>query len=242
LPALYNEHFDVVRVRSARLLDAVYRLRYQVYCVEHPFESAAEHPDGREIDPYDAHSIHAALLHRESGTVVGTVRIVLPHPERGLAGLPLLQLVDEPVRHRLSALAEPGVAEVSRYAVSKLFRTGEPIAGDKAAARRAPGSAQRLMPYLTLGLLRAMMAMCREQGIAYMAAVMEPTLLRLLTRFGVHFLPIGPLVDYHGLRQPSLLAVDAMEDGIINKSRDFGEIVCTPMGEDTDSAALVAAE
>ena len=31
---------------------------------------------------------------------------------------------------------------------------------------------------------------------------MDPTLLRLLTRLGIHFDPIGPLVEYHGRRQP----------------------------------------
>ena len=32
---------------------------------------------------------------------------------------------------------------------------------------------------------------------------MEPQLLRMLALLGIRFQPIGPLVSYHGLRQPS---------------------------------------
>lgn len=245
LSELYNAHFDVVRVRSPQLLDAVYRLRYQVYCVEHAFEDLAEHPDGREIDACDRHAVHAALIHRESRAVVGTVRIVLPEAEGGAAGLPIMGLVDEPVRRRFADFAEHGMAEVSRYAVTKLFRTGglqNPAAGRPAQASNSPSAERRLMPYLTLGLLRAAIGLCREEGMASMAAVMEPTLLRLLTRFGVYFTPIGPLVDYHGRRQPCIIAVDAMEDGIVDKSSDFGETVRGPLREESENVALAAAE
>lgn len=232
LSALYDAHFDVVRVRTAGLLDAVYRLRYQVYCVEHPFENPAEHPDGREIDAFDVHSIHAALIHRESRAVVGTVRIVLPHPQHGLAGLPIMNLVDDQVRRQLAACAAQGMAEVSRYAVTRRFRTGGLQAADDCPVPKlcdSRSAERRLMPYVTLGLLRAAIGLCREEGLAYMAAIMEPTLIRLLTRFGVHFTPIGPLVAYHGHRQPSVIAVDAMEHGIVEKSRDFGETVRGPL-------------
>jgi N-acyl amino acid synthase of PEP-CTERM/exosortase system len=41
----------------------------------------------------------------------------------------------------------------------------------------------------------------------YACAVMEPSLLRLLSHFGIRFTPIGALLDYHGLRQPCYLRV-----------------------------------
>jgi N-acyl amino acid synthase of PEP-CTERM/exosortase system len=36
---------------------------------------------------------------------------------------------------------------------------------------------------------------------------MEPTLLRLLRGSGIHFVPLGGLVEYHGLRQPCSAAI-----------------------------------
>ena len=78
LAAAYNEHFDVVRATTPAALDEAYRLRYQVYCVENPFENAAEHVDGREADVDDDRSVHALLVHRRTGITAGTVRVILP--------------------------------------------------------------------------------------------------------------------------------------------------------------------
>src|SRR5205823_369230 len=72
----YYQHFAVVRANTPRLLDQVYRLRYQVYCIENQFEDPNEHLDGREMDEHDAASAHILLLHRKSGTAVGTARLI----------------------------------------------------------------------------------------------------------------------------------------------------------------------
>jgi len=39
--------------------------------------------------------------------------------------------------------------------------------------------------------------------LTHWCAIMEPFLLRLLQMNAIHFIPVGPLVDYHGLGQPS---------------------------------------
>ena len=59
----YNEYFDIERADDPERLDRVYRLRYQVYCLEHPFENADEHSDGRERDEDDDRSVHTLLVH-----------------------------------------------------------------------------------------------------------------------------------------------------------------------------------
>jgi len=38
--------------------------------------------------------------------------------------------------------------------------------------------------------------------MTHICAVMEPTLLRMLRRLGMVMPSIGPVVEYHGLRQP----------------------------------------
>lgn len=64
-----------------------------------------------------------------------------------------------------------------------------------------------------------------DQGITHWFAVMEPALLRLLQRFGIHFPSIGPIVDHHGLRRPTLAAAATVVDGILRKRPDVWEIV-----------------
>ena len=78
----YREHFEVVRASTPSLLDQVYRLRYQVYCVENDYEDAGRQAEGRETDIYDDRSVHALLIHRRSDAVAGTVRVILPGKDR----------------------------------------------------------------------------------------------------------------------------------------------------------------
>lgn len=78
----YNRHFEVVPADTPERLDESYRLRYHVYCVENAFEDPSEHPDEREIDSYNSHSVHSLLIHRASRFVTGTVKLVCPPPTR----------------------------------------------------------------------------------------------------------------------------------------------------------------
>ena len=55
---------------------------------------------------------------------------------------------------------------------------------------------------MRLGLMQAIVRLSREQHLTHWCAVMEPKLLRMLAAMSINFEPIGPLVEYHGLRQP----------------------------------------
>src|SRR5690349_8825597 len=77
---VYEDTFELVRVTTSELREASQRLRYQIYCIEHPFEDPAKNPGGLEKDPYDDRSVSTLLIHRPSGMLVGNVRIVLPYP------------------------------------------------------------------------------------------------------------------------------------------------------------------
>jgi len=57
---------------------------------------------------------------------------------------------------------------------------------------------------MILGLVKGVAAMSAEHGIAHLGAVLTPALLRHMARFGVSLDPVGPLVDYHGLRQAAV--------------------------------------
>lgn len=200
----YRDAFDGVPVRTPALLRAAHRLRYQVFCVENAIFDPAKNPDGLERDAYDEHSMHAVLLHRATKAVVGTVRLVLHKPGAQHGSLLFHQLCNDPRLNEPDFLPLETTGEIGRFAISKLLRArGD---GDKPSQFSPPdefaAAPNRLLPQMTLGLIRVALQMCIAQRIRDVCAVMEPSLLRLLARFGLHFAPLGPPVDYYGLRQP----------------------------------------
>jgi N-acyl-L-homoserine lactone synthetase len=180
--ALREEASIEVADTDALRLEA-YRLRYQVYCVERGFEPGQ---NGIESDEYDKSASHAILRWRHTGVVVGTVRLVLPRNPLGKGDNFPLQHVCDPALLRGLPLATTG--EVSRFALAKQMRSSSPSCSS----------------LLRLALIQGAVRLSAEAGHTHWLAVMEPTLLRLLGATGVHFTPLGGLVDYHGMRQPAV--------------------------------------
>jgi N-acyl amino acid synthase of PEP-CTERM/exosortase system len=221
----YNAMFETVAATTPELLREVYRLRYQVYCVENSFEDPADNPDGLEIDPYDNHSIHALLLHKASGMPAGTVRLVLPRPGETSGSLPLHAVCRDPLLTQPDFLPIESTAEFSRFAVSKEFRRR---LGDKLYGRALPAEEadqRRIVPHITLGLMAGALQMTQGRGIDHVCAVMEPALLRLLTRLGIRFKPLGEMVEHHGRRQPCYTQVDQLFATIERERYDVWEVI-----------------
>ena len=218
----FSEHFDVLIADTASMLDAAYRLRYQVYCVENAFETAAEHPDGREIDREDDRAVHSLIVHRRTGLAAGTVRLILPDGNPIERPLPMQRLLEPSLRARLSQLPTHATAEISRFAVSKQFRRrrGEERYPDVGLVDCGePGAHERrLMPYLTYGLLRAILHMSAEHDITHVCAVMEPALLRLVGHIGFQFELLGSPVHHHGIRQPCFGKLSCIIEKIRSKN------------------------
>jgi N-acyl amino acid synthase of PEP-CTERM/exosortase system len=205
----FGKYVTVVQANSKELLDKVFRLRFQVYCVERCFEDAAEYPDGRERDSDDARSTHFLVLYRPSraseATAVGTVRLILPHSE---ADLPVFNLIKGGERSCIDLPLE-STAEVSRFAIAKASRgelKTDPL-DDLNAGGVEDWRPRSAFPLLSFGLIRAVVLMSAHSGITHIVAMMEPTLLRLLKRFGIEFNLIGDPVEHHGCRQPAWAAM-----------------------------------
>lgn len=186
------DHFELVLVRSPEDLDAVFRLRYQVYCLERGFEPAR---DGREQDPFDRYSRHALVRHRANGQAVGTVRLVAPTLADGSVRMPINEVPGAPP---LDHLPRVRTAEISRFALSKRYRAEQ-------------GTPE---PLLRLLLMRGIVALSGDLSLTHWCALMEPCLLRLLRMTAIHFQPAGPLVEHHGLRQPSIGVIGDVLDRI----------------------------
>ncbi|MDM7997757.1 MAG: PEP-CTERM/exosortase system-associated acyltransferase [Acidobacteriota bacterium] len=206
----YHRWFDVVPANTPELREQAYRLRYQVYCREHQYETPDEHPQQMETDEFDSRAIHSLVLDRASGAAMGTVRLILPtHQEE--ACLPIQRVCN---CHLPENFCMSTAAEISRFAVSKEMR--------RAASGDCPAE---LKCAVVLGLMKAIVQMSYEYGIEDWLAVMEPSLLRLLHRFGVHFTPIAPLVEYHGMRQPCRANIATLLDTVQEEHYDLWEFV-----------------
>jgi N-acyl amino acid synthase of PEP-CTERM/exosortase system len=235
LAAAYDRHFSVLPCDDPASLERAHRLRYQVYCVENPFEDPADNPGGLERDAYDARSVHSLLRHRGTGHLVGAVRLILPDPQRPERSFPMQEVCADPRVGDPAVFPVRRAAEVSRFCVSREFRRrlGETRYADIGAeeARARAAEERRLMPYVTLGLIRGLVRMSVEHGVRHWCIVVEPPLLRLLKTLGFVFDNLGPLVQHHGLRQPCHADLERLLAGVRRLRPDVWQVV-------TDRGAL----
>ena len=203
--ARFDTYFQAVSADTRELIDKALALRYQVYCLERQFEDPGRQPAGQETDQFDRHSVHSLVFHRPQEEPIGTARLILPQARPH--SLPIQSLLKKTGLNACDYFPNHAVAEVSRFAISKEFRRRKVDSGsfsDAEVKRERHGN----LP--CLGLIQMLLRQSVELGIEYWAAVMEPQLLRMLALMGIRFQPIGPLVSYHGLRQPSFCHLPVM--------------------------------
>src|SRR5690606_27850567 len=75
---------EIVPALTPVLLERVYRLRYDVYCVANEFENPDHQLAGYEQDKYDDYSVHSLLMDTETGADLGSVRLILPNEDVSL--------------------------------------------------------------------------------------------------------------------------------------------------------------
>ena len=190
-----GQEFTVEVAETPETLEAAFRLRHQVYCRERGYEQGQGQ---RETDHYDPHARHVVLTQRRTGRVVGTVRVICSANTGVVAGLgsarpglPMQRLVPAEL---LRTLPRADTGEISRFAISRDLRdatcTGNTL--------------------LRLGLMQGVVRLSGLMGLTQWCAVMEPSLLRLLRASGIHFQPLGPAIEHHGLRQPCTAPIGAL--------------------------------
>lgn len=234
LVSAFNEYFELVPAITPELKMEAFKLRYQVYILETSFETEADGKSGLdsegrlihwEEDEFDDRAEHYLIRHRRTGIFAATTRLIMADPHDVMAPFPIEshcqldeRVSDQEVRKKLG--------EISRFAVSKYFKRRLGEAGTLTGV--SPNFdmyfqeyERRVFPHISLGLFGAVMRMVYANRITHCYAVMEPALHRLIGRFGVIFNPIGPKVDYHGMRIPCLGTVDEALPSIQN--------VCSPV-------------
>lgn len=187
------EHFDrtyaVDIAKTEPEIRAAQLVRHEVFRVERQlFPSDGTH--GPEIDRFDANSHHLLLRRRSDAEVIGTVRIVLPDRSAPLGSLPIHHRC---ARRYLDSVPMETMGEVSRLAVAK--------------GRRDSRSTSDMA--LKFGLIRALWQESSDLGLTHLCAMTAPGILRMLSRFGIHFEPAGPLIELFGPRQPCIADIAA---------------------------------
>jgi len=236
---LFRERLSIVQANTSELLDEVFRLRYQVYCLERSFENVSDYPDRRERDDDDSRSAHSLLLFRSAkgfeNTAVGTVRLILPR--RG-TDLPVFKLLSDHERRNIDIPWE-STAEVSRFAVPRGFRRclEKDLGYPPQERAKAVSSTRRVLNLLNFWLIRAVTTMAAKEGMTHIVAMMEPPLLRLIWALGIPFHPTGQMVEHHGLRQPGWAAM-ANTDHIRRYRPDLWELAFHAEWASSEAPAL----
>ncbi|WP_192499098.1 PEP-CTERM/exosortase system-associated acyltransferase [Skermanella pratensis] len=219
----YNSVFGSSVATTSELKNNCFRIRFQVYCIDNEFEDPANNPDGFERDSFDGHSVHSLLTHRATGNAIGTVRLVLPQDGGERRVLPMQRIAGAIAADSVAPFPVYRTAEISRFSIVKSFRQHVPETGVEATL--SPEEWRKMLFHLPLGLIKSCVEMSVREGITHWAAVMEPALLRLLTRLGIHFNPLGSLVDYHGRRQPCWADLGALLRRVHAERPDVWEII-----------------
>jgi N-acyl amino acid synthase of PEP-CTERM/exosortase system len=211
---------DVSCVHSQNILEEIFRLRFKVYCEEWGFEDPANYPDGLERNEYDNSAQHFTIRSTQDGSIIGTVRVILPSE----LGYPVLKncTIDPDMYEKASGgLREMRIGEVSRLAISKDFRKrieDDSLAGyagklpdeqDMGHEKRRHNFVHEFYKYL---LLQSM-----AMGLSHWYIAMKRGLYILLKRVGMVYHPIGPEIDYHGLRSPYLGNLQQIKEGMLMK-------------------------
>lgn len=219
----YNQYFYYRIARTPEDINRAYSLRYQVYCEETGFLPKEEHPDKLESDEFDSHSVQSVLFYRPLDLPAGTVRVVRPKPgEKGCAlpariAAPGLDMLPE----KILPCARTG--EISRFSIHAGFRKRQ-TDGLYAAVhdpRQHGGDPRRILPHMTLGLMTSILEISLEANLTHLCAIIDPALLRMLRMLGLRFEAVGPLVEFHGPRQPVFAPVKELVDGV---KRDYPEV------------------
>ncbi len=232
LVGLFNTFFEVLPVNTLERFQESCQLRYRVYCQEAKDSvfDPGDYPEKLEYDLYDKRSVHSLLVHKPSGKIAGTVRIVLPIKGSSDARFPIEEFAGHsfyPDNESLKHLQRSQLGEISRLIIAPEFRMrrGE-LLNAQGLTRHTDYSTEysgqcksylpwkdqgsnksaqrRRFPHTILGLFVAIVRMSAENDLTCWYALMEPVCERLLQSFGIYFKPISPVVDFHGFRRSYL--------------------------------------
>ena len=217
---------------NSKIIEAIYRLRYQVYVNEWGFESAEDHPSGLEKDCYDRHSRYFYARHGSENNIIGTARIILPSNRP----LPIQEHFD--VDDYFTNTCDRRIGEISRLAISKDFRRraidrvifNKDNAGidgfvhNQETLSNIVTERRKCEHDLIRGIYLLIYRDSIKLGLTHWCAVMAKGLYVVLGRWGIRFEKIGHEKNYHGLRAPYMISIKSLEESLKKKNPELLEL------------------
>lgn len=219
IAAAFHEYFEIIIADTPALLKEVFSLRFQIWCIKERFFEASCYPDGLEKDEFDCNSIHLLLRHRPSNSFIGTTRLIMCDSSSSNKKFPIESHTQFYSVNADRDMVRKQSVEISRFAIlSNFFKRKDDIYFMVGKGTKQPeGNERRRFPHPMLGLAIGIIQICAKHNIYHLYSAMAPALNRLFGFYGMQFDPIGPLVDYYGLRRPYYVCLlDVLERMYIN--------------------------
>lgn len=215
--------FAQIDFNDKPMMDRLYRLRYQVYCEECHFIKPQDYPNGKESDEFDPQSRHFAAFD-STGEVIGTVRLILPHPRP----LPIQHHCPDLKIGDASKIQKLQFGEISRLIISKCLRRRqndgmfyEPQVADQHTISLTGHQFLRRAKPMAFGLYRELYKESKRLWITHWYTLMEKSLWLLLRIHGFSFTCIGKEVDVYGSVRPYLGKISQIEEEVEKKFPKF---------------------
>lgn len=228
----FSQYFSVKFANTKELRQEAFKIRYGVYSDELGWEPSND--SKMETDEYDFCSYHCLLEHKRTQTFAGCIRLVIPPAVNPNLLLPFEKNCSESARTDIidsSTLPRGSFGELSRLAVLESFRRREKeknvpfVLKDIDVKTVYTENERRNFPNIAMGLYLAGVALadiCNHHSIFVM---MEPRLNRRLQRFGLPFVQVGDVMDYHGKRAMFNLDRSDFSSKLTEEMADFYKLI-----------------
>lgn len=239
LVSQFHSYFDVALALTPDQLSQCFHVRHRVYCDEFKFLPAENYENELEFDEYDSFSQTCLITHRTTGMPAACVRLVPGVNDKG-AEHPLPyellgpDVLDQEFHNNLD-VPRTEIAEISRLAVDGAFRRRKGEAASRFGeidTLNLDSAEKRTFNLISVAAFMASCAMGELNKYTTGFAMMEPFLPRLMQRSGINFVKVGADVDYHGLRAPYYVKLDAVLESMHPDLRLFHQSIYDSLSAD----------
>ena len=188
-----KKRFFFYSTNDAEDLNKIFRLRYEVYCLEKKYLNANDYPSKIETDKYDPYSVFFIVKDKKNGQLAGTVRLIKKKSHE----LPL----ESEFGVKIDKENDNGrMLEVSRLIVAKDYR------------KSAKGQ-----HYVLFLLFRMALNYCIDYDYNILVAELDNRILQILKKIGIEFKVLGKAKMFMGsVSTPILINI---QKGIENLKR-----------------------
>ena len=231
--AQYWKTFEIVRADTDEQKRKAFRLRYKIFAEENGFIDPVSCEDGLEYDRFDDHAIQFLLMHKMSGEVAGTLRLIMPNEATPLTSYELQKSCDHPLLQIENRAM--GMCEISRLCMAQRFRKRERdgrvlpayYEQDSGEENKKPGKAplfHRRIPFAPLGLMMAAFDAALANGITECVTAYEVDQLYTFNRLGIDYRVLGPRLYNMGETQPLIFNIRTALDGMAESNPECFEV------------------